>query len=204
MRQTLNDPGPRQEECSPGQEGRMNFLERKLLEARTIICSGPVTMEMASEFQAKLLVMEKENPSEPVTVFINSPGGSADSGFAIYDLLRFVETPIRTVVNGICASAAILVFLAADRKQRFSLPHSRFLIHQPSTGGHGSASDLAITAQQILKMRERYNQIVAEATGQKPEKVLADVDRDFWLTASEAVEYGLAGKMAAHRAEIAS
>ncbi len=178
------------------------FLEKKLLEARTIIASGAVTPEMASDIQTKLLILEKENPKAPITVFINSPGGNADSGFAIYDIIRFVEPPVNTVVNGVCASAAVLIFLATEKERRFSLPQSRFLIHQPATGRQGDATDLAITAKEILKMRERYNRIVAEATSQSPEKVLADVNRDFWLNAEEALEYGLVGKIVTKREEI--
>ena len=182
--------------------GGKSFLEKKLLEARTIIASGYVTPEMASDIQSKLLILEKQNPEAPITVFINSPGGNADSGFAIYDIMRFVKPPIVTVVNGVCASAAVLIFLAADKERRFSLPQSRFLIHQPATGRQGDATDLAITAKEILKMRERYNKIIADATGQTPEKVLQDVNRDFWLNAEEAKEYGLVGKIISKREEI--
>ncbi len=185
-----------------GDSGGKGFLDRRLLEARTILVSGQVTPEMAMDIQAKILILENENPKEPVTVFINSPGGNADSGFAIYDILKFTECPIRTVVNGVCASAAVLIFLGAEKKNRFSLPHSRFLLHQPATGTQGDASDLAITAKEILKMRERYNQIVADASGQTPEKILADVNRDFWLNPTEAKEYGLVGKVISTRKEL--
>jgi len=187
---------------SEGEAGGKGFLDRKLLEARTILVSGQVTPEMAMDIQAKVLILENENPKEAITVFINSPGGNADSGFAIFDILKFTECPVRTVVNGVCASAAVLIFLGADKKHRFSLPHSRFLLHQPAAGTQGDASDLAITAREILKMRERYNKIVADASGQTPEKVLADVNRDFWLNPEEAREYGLVGKVISTRKEL--
>ncbi len=177
-------------------------LERDLLEARTVLVSGSIDDKLCASVVARLLILENRDPDAPVTVYINSPGGSADSGFAMYDMLRFIKCPIRTVVNGLCASAAVLVFLAADEGGRLTLPGSRFLLHQPSTMGHGTASDLRITSEQIVKLRESYNQIVADATGRPLEKVLDDVSRDFWLSASEALEYGLANKIIVRHAEL--
>ena len=188
--------------CGEEEPGRGSLLERKLHEARTIIAAGTVSMEMAYDIQARVLAMEKDDPDEPITIFINSPGGHADSGFAIYDLLRFVKPPIRTVVNGVCASAAVMIFLGGDEGQRFTLPQSRFLIHQPSTMSQGSASDLEITAKQILKLRQRYNQIVAEASNRSEEQVLKDVDRDFWMDGAETVDYGLATKVITRREDL--
>jgi ATP-dependent Clp protease protease subunit len=135
-------------------------------------------------------------------VLINSPGGSADSGFAIYDMLRFVAPPIVTVVNGLCASAGILVHLAGDKGKRFALPESRFMIHQPSTAGQGTASDLDITAQEVIKLRERYIRIIADATGQDRERVLHDARRDFWLNSAQALEYGLVDEVVRERSEL--
>lgn len=182
--------------------GGGGFLERTLVDSRTLLVSGPVSDEMAQHVASRLIVMERLDPERPITVMINSPGGSADAGFAIYDMLRFVTPPIRTVVNGLCASAAILILLATDKKNRFSLPESRFLIHQPSTTGHGTASDLDITAREILKLRERYNKIIAETTGQQVEKVLADARRDFWLNAKESLDYGLVCKILKKRSDM--
>jgi ATP-dependent Clp protease protease subunit len=133
---------------------------------------------------------------------INSPGGSADSGFAIFDIIRFVTPPVHTVVNGLCASAAVLILLAGDKGRRYSLPGSRFLIHQPSTAGRGAASDLDITAREILKLRERYNRIISESTGREMDKVLEDARRDFWLSATEALEYKLIDKIVSERKEL--
>ena len=188
--------------CGEEEPGRGSLLERKLFQARTIIAAGTVSMEMAYDIQARVLAMEKDDPGEPITIFINSPGGHADSGFAIYDLLRFVDTPIRTVVNGVCASAAVMIFLGGDEGQRFTLPQSRFLIHQPSTMGQGSASDLEITAKQIIKLRQRYNQIVAAAANRSEEQVLEDVDRDFWMDGAETVDYGLASRVIEKRGDL--
>lgn len=182
--------------------GGSSFLDRTLVESRTLLITGPVSDQLAQYVSTRLFAMERLDPERPITVMINSPGGSADSGFAIYDMLRFVTPPIRTVVNGLCASAAILILLATDKKNRFSLPESRFLIHQPSTAGQGTASDLDITAREILKLRERYNKIIAETTGQNIDKVLADARRDFWLNAKEAFDYGLVSKVVKKRSEL--
>ena len=137
-------------------------------------------------------------------MFINSPGGSADSGFAIYDILRFVSPPICTIVNGLCASAGILLHLAGDKGQRYALPESRFMIHQPSTAGQGTASDLDITAKEVIKLRERYNRIIAEAANIDAEKVGEQAQRDFWLNSVEALEYGIVDQIVAARAELPS
>jgi ATP-dependent Clp protease protease subunit len=141
-------------------------------------------------------------PDKPITVYVNSPGGSADSGFAIYDLLRFCSCPIITVANGVVASSAVLIYLAGDDKKRFALPHARFLLHQPSTATRGQAADIEITAREIVKIRERYNKVVERHTGTAADKVGKDADRDFWLSASEAVEYGLVKKIIEKRSDI--
>lgn len=190
-------PGqPPQEKSQPG------YLERLMLDTRTLLLSGPVNDRMLKDATVRCLAMEARDPKRVITVLINSPGGSADAGFAIYDLLRFLRPPVQTVVNGLCASAGILIQLAAEKKRRFSLPESRFMIHQPSTMGRGTASDLDITAREILKMRDRYNKIIAEATGRKAEVVLEDARRDFWLDAGAALEYGLVSKVISKREEL--
>ncbi|MEM7198677.1 MAG: ATP-dependent Clp protease proteolytic subunit [Planctomycetota bacterium] len=177
-------------------------LDKQLIDARTLLVHGAVTDKLAAYCATRLMVMEKEDPERPITVMINSPGGSADSGFAIYDMLRFVRAPVITVVNGLCASAGILIQLATAKERRFSTPESRFLIHQPSTAGFGTASDLDITAREVLKLRQRYNRIISDATGQDPERVLEDARRDFWLNADEAKEYGLISKVVVSRSEL--
>ncbi len=177
-------------------------VDKQLLEARTLLIHGPVSDKMAAHCSARLMIMQQMDPERPITVLINSPGGSADSGFAIYDLLRFVRPPVYTVVNGLAASAAILIQLATKKDRRFATPQSRFLIHQPSTAGFGTASDLDITAREVIKLRERYNSIISEATGQDVEKVLEDARRDFWLNAEEAIEYGLIDKAIVSHSEL--
>ncbi|HHI80682.1 MAG TPA: ATP-dependent Clp protease proteolytic subunit [Planctomycetes bacterium] len=203
----LLGPSPRLEDEEEQEEGKKGqdtpiLIEKKLLESRTLIVSGPVTDKLCTSVVSRLLVLEEMDPEKEITVFINSPGGSADSGFAMYDMLKFIRCPIRTVVNGICASAAVLVFLAGNEGSRLTLPHSRFLIHQPSTGGRGTASDLHITAQQVLKLRDSYNKIISDATGRSMEDIVEDAARDFWLSAPEAIEYKLADRIIQFRAEL--
>jgi ATP-dependent Clp protease protease subunit len=177
-------------------------LLKQLLKTRAIQVFEPISDKIARKVHSQLLLMQQADEKAPVTVYVNSPGGAADSGFAIYDSLRYFKPPVRTVVNGLCASAAIMVFLAAPRERRFSLPNSRFLLHQPSTFVQGSASDIQISAEEIVKLRERYNQIVGVETGKTAEQVTRDADRDFWLSPEEARSYGLVGKVVKQIGEI--
>ncbi len=204
MNPALNDDDDDDHGCSPQptREKGAGFLDRHLVDSRTLLISGPVDDKMLRDAQMRLFAMEARDAQKPVTVMINSPGGSADAGFAIYDLLRFVRPPVNTVVNGLCASAGILIQLATDKKRRFCLPEARFMIHQPSTMGRGTASDLDITAKEILKLRDRYNKIIAETTGRTAEEVVEHARRDFWLGAGEALEYGLVSKVIRKRADL--
>ena len=179
-----------------------NPYEKALFESRTLLISGPVDDKMLRDATVRILAMEQKDAKKPITVYINSPGGSADAGFAIYDLLRFVKPPINTVVNGLCASAGILIHLATDKKRRFCLSESRFMIHQPSTMGRGTASDLDITAKEILKLRDRYNRIIAETCNKTLEQVTDAARRDFWLDAGQALEYGLIAKVLKKRDDL--
>jgi ATP-dependent Clp protease protease subunit len=189
-----------------GEEEQVEQIEEKLVERlirkRDILISRPIDEVAAERVIASLILMEEESSEKPITVFINSPGGAADSGFAIYDVMRFVQPPVRTVCSGLCASAAILVFLAGDEGQRYSLPNSRFLLHQPFTSAWGQATDLQITAKEVLKLKDRFNKIVADATGKTVEQISDDANRDFWLSASEALDYRLVNKIIASRLEI--
>jgi len=195
-----------EEEEEEEREERIERIEEKLLDRlirkRVVLISRPITEATAERVIASLILMEEEDPEEPVTVFINSPGGAADSGFAIYDVLRFIRPQVTTVCSGLCASAAIIVFLAAEKGQRFSLPNSRFLLHQPFTSAWGQATDLQITAKEVLKLKDRFNSIVAEATGKRVEQIAQDANRDFWLSAKEAFEYQLVDKIITSRREI--
>jgi ATP-dependent Clp protease protease subunit len=203
----LDDDEDDDHDCpGPGTEkegaGGPNPYEKALFESRTLLISGPVDDKMLKEATVRCLAMEQKDAKKPITVFINSPGGSADAGFAIYDLLRFIKPPVTTVVNGLCASAGILIHLAADKKRRYCLAESRFMIHQPSTMGRGTASDLDITAKEILKLRDRYNRIIAETCGKTLEQVTDASRRDFWLDAGQALEYGLVTKVVKKRDEL--
>ena len=170
-------------------------LLKQLLKARSIMVSEVITDSLARKVTTQALLMQDQDKEKPITVYINSPGGSADSGFAIYDVLRFVKPPMRTVVTGLCASAAVTIYLAPKSEHRYALPNSRFLLHQPSTAVFGSASDIAITAEEIVRLKARYNEIVSEETGKPAEEIAKDADRDFWLSAAQAKEYGLVGNL---------
>ncbi|MHC4600309.1 MAG: ClpP family protease [Planctomycetota bacterium] len=180
-------------------EGKGRGLENRLLKTRTVILSQAIDDVLARKVITQLVLMEEDDPEKEITLLVNSPGGSADAGFAIYDMARFVKPPVRALVSGLCASAAVIIFLAADRGKRRALPNSRFLLHQPSSGAMGSASDIAITAKEILNLKNRYNEIVAEETGKTREAVEKDANRDFWLSAKEAKTYGLVDEVVERR-----
>lgn len=165
-------------------------IAKKLLDSRTILLFGEINMEVAREITKQLLVLDAES-HEPIKIYINSPGGHVESGDTIYDMIRFVESPVKVIGTGWVASAGALIYVAAEKENRFSLPNTRFLLHQPMGGARGQATDIAIEAEEILKMRERLNQIFADQTGQSLEKVEEDTDRNFWMSTEEAKDYGL-------------
>jgi ATP-dependent Clp protease protease subunit len=183
------------EENDKEEKDEAGGMLKRMLKARAIFLSEGITDKTARRIQTSLLMLQQDDDKSFITIYINSPGGQADSGFAIYDFLRFVKPPVRTIVTGMCASAAVLPFLAVPKERRFSLPNARFLLHQPSTMVMGSASDVAINAEEIVKLRERYNAIVGQETGKTMEQVTKDADRDFWLSPAQAKEYGLVGKI---------
>lgn len=186
-----------------GKKGKKgNRLEERLLDARTLIIADEVSDALYRRVATMLTLLERKDRKAPITAYINSPGGSADSGFAIYDLFRFSPCPITTVANGVVASAAVLIYLGAPQGRRVSLPNARFLLHQPSTATRGQASDIDITAREISKLRHRYNEVVAEATGKPVAAVEKDSDRDFWLSAQEAVDYKLVNRVLTSRAQL--
>ncbi|MBI2388108.1 MAG: ATP-dependent Clp protease proteolytic subunit [Deltaproteobacteria bacterium] len=177
-------------------------LEKWLVESRTIIVGEEIGDSIYRKLAVSLAIMERKEPTKPVTVLVNSPGGSADAGFAMYDLLRWTSVPIRTVANGLVASAAVLVFLAAPKGSRLTLPNSRFMLHQPSTIARGQVTDIDIAARQIIALKRRYNTIVANVTGKPVEQVETDADRDFWLNAQEAKDYGLVDRIIEKRTDL--
>lgn len=177
---------------------------RRLLAHRTVLLCGPVTDDLAREVMAQLLVLDASDAAKPIRVYVNSPGGSVDAGYAIYDMMRFVRAPLYTVCAGLAASAATVILLGAAKDRRYSLPNTRFLLHQPSTGMQGTASDVAIGAREILKLREKVNQLLSEETGQPFERIAEDTGRDYWMSAEEARSYGLITHIAATAAELPS
>jgi ATP-dependent Clp protease protease subunit len=193
---------PRAAEEEDDKRSRGDPLDMRLLESRIILVEGAVNDRMYRQVWTRLLFLEQKDPAAEVTVFINSPGGSADGGFAIYNGMRFVACPMRAICAGLCASSAVLILLGAPKGRRFALPDSRFLLHQPSTATFGPASDMEITAREILRTRKRYAEIVAREVGSTPEKVMDQSNRDFWLDAPEAVQYGLVDRIVTRRAEL--
>jgi ATP-dependent Clp protease protease subunit len=199
LRVDEDDDAEQEDKTTKGGDSRMMA---KFLRARTILVSEPITSSLARRIYQNLILLEADHPDKMITLVINSPGGEADTGFGIYDMIRFVRPPTRTVVAGLCASAAVMVFLAAPKEERLSLPNSRFLLHQPSSANFGQASDLEIASREILKLRDRYNEIVAQETGRTLERVTEDADRDFWMSAQQAKEYGLVARVVTRRQEL--
>jgi len=165
-------------------------VAENLFKARTVILFGEITQKVAQGTVAQLLALAEEN-GEPIRMFINSQGGHVEAGDTIHDMIRFIRPRVRMIGTGWVASAGVHIFLAAPREDRFCLPNTRFMIHQPLGGAGGPASDIAIEAKEIIKMRKRINQSIADATGQAFEKVERDTDRNFWMSAEEASAYGI-------------
>jgi ATP-dependent Clp protease protease subunit len=176
------------------------FLER-MLKTRTILLSGEINKTLAERVVRQLLLLEAES-DDPIKVFIDSPGGDADAGFAILDMIRFVKPDVYTVGMGLVASAGALILLSAPGERRLGLPNSHYLIHQPLSGMRGVATDIEIHAREIERMRARINELISAETGKPIKKVEQDTDRDFWMTSEEALEYGLISKIVANRAEL--
>ncbi len=170
-------------------------LGERLLKSRIVMVTDEVNKKMAQSVIAQLLLLEQDDPEKEIKVFINSPGGDADAGFAIFDMMKYVKPKVVNICAGVAASAAVLILLGAESANRVSLPNSRILIHQPSTGVHGTASDIQIEASEILKCREKINKMIATETNQEFEKVENDTKRNYWMSAEEALEYGLISKI---------
>ena len=179
-------------------------IAERMLKSRTILMSASIDEETVEDVIRNLVLMEQDSATEPITLYINTPGGAADCGLAVYDVLRFMKPPVTAVVTGLCASAGVIVFLGAAKDRRLALPNSRFMIHEPRflSASYGQASDLAITAKELLKMKDRYNKIVADATSKTVEQVAKDTRRDFWLSADEAKDYGLVTRIVQSRGEL--
>ena len=168
----------------------------RLLEQRTVLLSEPVMPDSAERLVAQLLYLKAKDAKAPITFYINTPGGSISDGFAIFDTIRFIKSEVTTVCTGISASMGTVLMLAPRaKKRRVAMPNTRFMIHQPSSAYQGSASDIEIGAKQILLLRDRLVQIYVEETGQTKENILRDLNRDYWMSAAEAVDYGLCDRV---------
>jgi ATP-dependent Clp protease protease subunit len=179
----------------------VNPVTERLLRARTIIISGEITQQLASTVSGQLIALAAESDAE-ITIFLNSQGGHVEAGDTIHDLIRFIKPRVRMIGTGWVASAGALIFVAVPREQRFCLPNTRFLLHQPAGGAGGTASDIDIEAREILRMRDRLNRIFARETGQPLERIEEDTHRNFWLSAEAAMRYGLVGRIIEHSAEL--
>jgi ATP-dependent Clp protease protease subunit len=192
------EPEEEEEEAYPPRR----HLTDRLLESRTILLAEPISSELAEDIIGRLLLLDAEEPEAPIDVYVNSPGGSVDAGFAVYDVARFISSPVRCICTGLTASAAVIILMAAEKESRLSLPNSRFLIHQPSGGVRGTTADVKIEADEILKIRRRINELIAGETGQPVEKVEQDTRRNYWMTAEEACDYGLISRIVGSKAEL--
>jgi ATP-dependent Clp protease protease subunit len=173
---------------------QFQFLERTLFERRTLTLFGEIDTDVARRTAEKLLALAYAS-DDPVTLYIGSPGGHVESGDTIYDMIQFIKPVVRTVGTGWVGSIATHIYLAAEHENRFCLPNTRFLIHQPAGGFGGTAADVEIHAREILKTRQRINRVIAERTGQPLERIERDTDRDFWMGPEESVDYGLVGRI---------
>ena len=189
------------EEEDKKKENGPDPLAEKFLKTRQILLSGEINEENAEKIIRQLLILEADG-DKPIYIYIDSPGGDVDAGFAIFDAIRFVNAPVYTVGMGLVASAAALILLASPKECRLGMPHSHYLIHQPSSGMNGVATDIEIHAAEIAKTKVKINEIIAEETGTPLDKVASDTDRDFWLTADESVSYGLISRVIFKRSDL--
>jgi ATP-dependent Clp protease protease subunit len=182
-----------------GRGERAYDIYSRLLKERVIFMVGPVSDQTANLVVAQLLFLESENPDTDISLYINSPGGSVSAGLAIYDTMQFIKPDVSTLCTGLAASMGAFLLAAGAKGKRFSLPNSRVMIHQPLGGAQGQASDIEIQAREILYLRERLNSILSEKTGRDIEQISRDTDRDNFMSAEQAVEYGMIDKVLTHR-----
>jgi ATP-dependent Clp protease protease subunit len=182
-------------------EPRNSFLEEKAFKSRTVLVFGSIDDTAAAETARRLIALDAAS-SEPIDLLVSSPGGHLESGDAIHDMVRFISAPVRMIGTGWVGSAATHLFLAAPKERRFCTPNTRFLIHQPSGGAGGQATDIAIQAREIVKARERIAREISRETGRPIESVLEDIERDRWLSAEEAIEYGLISRIIDKRTDL--
>ena len=182
-------------------EPRTSFLEEKTFKARTVLIFGTITDALAADVARRLLALDADSQA-PIDVLVSSPGGHLESGDAIHDMVRFIGAPVNMIGTGWVGSAATHLYLSVPRDRRLCTPNTRFLIHQPSGGAGGPASDIAIHAQEIIKARERIARTIARETGQPYDNVVEDIERDRWLSAEEAIKYGLVGRIVERKRDV--
>jgi len=190
-----------EEENEPKEEQSQGFMTERFLKTRTILLTGEINKMLGERIIRQLLLLE-EASSDPIKVFIDSPGGDADAGFAIFDMMRFVKPQVYAIGMGLVASAGAIILLAAPKERRIGLPNSHYLIHQPLSGMRGVATEIEIHARELEKLRRKINQLIADETGISLAQVEKDTDRDFWMNAEESVKYGLISRIAAHRDDL--
>jgi ATP-dependent Clp protease, protease subunit len=189
-------------ENTPDRATDDQFLEQKVFDSRYVFLVGGINDKVAKDAARRLIALADQSDA-PINVLVSSPGGHVESGDVIHDVVKFIGVPVNMIGSGWVASAGTHLFLAVPKERRFCLKNTRFLIHQPSGGMGGQASDIAIQAKEIIRMRERIARVIAEETGQPLEKVLKDIDRDYWMTAEEAIDYGLVSRVIKSRKELA-
>ena len=182
-------------------EPRNAFLEEKAFKSRTVLVFGEVTDKSAADIARRLIALDAES-SAPIDMLVSSPGGHLESGDAVHDIIRFIAAPVNMIGTGWVGSAATHLYLAVPKVRRFCTPNTRFLIHQPSGGAGGQATDIAIHAQEIIKARERIARTIARETGRPLDQVLQDIERDRWLGPEEAIEYGLVGRIIERKTDL--
>lgn len=190
------------DEQSPKQQPRMDaFLEEKAFKSRYIVLTGEINDRVAASVVTRLIALASDS-DKPINFLISSPGGHVESGDAIHDIIKFVRVPVNMIGTGWVGSAGVHIYLAAEKQRRFCTENTRFLIHQPSGGGMGTASDIAIAAREIVRARERLARIISRETGQSVERVTEDIDRDYWMNAAEAIDYGLVSRIVKTQDEV--
>nr|WP_315481754.1 ATP-dependent Clp protease proteolytic subunit [uncultured Undibacterium sp.] len=189
------------EEKEKQAEAASPFLEEKAFKSRTVLVFGTINDKLAAEVSKRLIALSAES-NAPITLLVSSPGGHVESGDVIHDMIRFINAPVRVVGTGWVGSAAVNVFLAVPKQHRVCLPNTRFLIHQPSGGAGGQATDIAIQAREIVKIRERIAALIAKESGQTLERVTNDIERDYWMSAVEAQDYGLVSRIIVQQSEL--
>jgi ATP-dependent Clp protease protease subunit len=179
------------------------ILAKYLKRARAVMIYGEIDSRLTREVVTQLLVLDEMSREKPIRVFVNSPGGLADDGFGIYDVIRFVRAPVYTICAGLAASAATIVLLGAAKGRRLILPHARVMLHQPSTGIRGTASDIAVSAKELIRLRKKSIELYARETGQPSEQIEKDLQRDYWMSAEEAVAYHIVDRIVAKADDVA-